>query len=164
MNPAQVIEAALGKVAAKTGQPFKIKDFDNDKDLIEFAQKELEKNGLTDTEDLVDPETGRKIAGVLTGNRFFMKLHHTAESKGQGRATGGYTAEGTPAKGGSEGAKRVEGVREAVWILLDFGEFVAHVFHTDTRSFYDLERLWSDVPRLDWVDPDAPTNSTANGQ
>ena len=118
VNPAQVIEAALGKVAAKTGQPFKIKDFDNDKDLIEFAQKELEKNGLTDTEDLVDPETGRKIAGVLTGNRFFMKLHHTAESKGQGRATGGYTAEGTPAKGGSEGAKRVG--------MLELGALLSH--------------------------------------
>jgi ribosome-associated protein len=65
---------------------------------------------------------------------------------------------------GGEGAKRVEGVREAVWILLDFGEFVAHVFHTDTRSFYDLERLWSDVPRLDWVDPEAPPSSTASGQ
>lgn len=118
VNPAQVIEAALGKVAAKTGKPFKIKDFDNDKDLIEFAQKELEKHGLTDTEDLVDPETGRKIGGVLTGNRFFMKLHHTAESKGQGRATGGYTAEGTPAKGGSEGAKRVG--------MLELGALLSH--------------------------------------
>lgn len=118
VNPAQVIEAALGKVAAKTGQPFKIKDFDNDKDLIEFAQKELEKHGLTDTEDLTDPETGRKIGGVLTGNRFFMKLHHTAESKGQGRATGGYTAEGTPAKGGSEGAKRVG--------MLELGALLSH--------------------------------------
>ena len=118
VNPAQVIEAALGKVAAKTGQPYKIPDFDNNKDLIDFAQKELEKHGLTDTENVTDPETGRNISGVLTGNRFFMKLHHTAESKGQGRSTGGYTAEGTPAKGGSEGAKRIG--------MLDLGALLSH--------------------------------------
>jgi DNA-directed RNA polymerase beta subunit len=118
VNPAQVIEAALGKVAAKTGKPFKIKDFDDQNDLIEFAQKELDKNGLSDTEDLTDPETGRKIPGVLTGTRFFMKLHHTSESKAQGRAMGAYTAEGTPAKGGSEGAKRVG--------MLDLGALLSH--------------------------------------
>jgi DNA-directed RNA polymerase beta subunit len=118
VNPAQVIEAALGKVAAKTGQPFKVRDFDSDSDLVDFAQKELAKHGLSDTEDLTDPETGRKIAGVLTGNRFFMKLHHTSESKAQGRATGGYTAEGTPAKGGTEGAKRVG--------MLELGALLSH--------------------------------------
>jgi DNA-directed RNA polymerase subunit beta len=118
VNPSQVIEAALGKVAAKTGQAYKVKDFDNDRDMVDFAQKELAKNGMNDTEDLFDPETGRKIGNVLTGNRFFMKLHHTAESKGQGRSTGGYTAEGTPAKGGSEGAKRVG--------MLDLGALLSH--------------------------------------
>lgn len=118
VNPAQVIEAALGKIAAKTGQPFKLKDFENDKDLVEFALNELGKHGLSDTEDVLDPETGRKIKGVLTGNRFFMKLHHTAEAKGQGRAMGSYTAEGTPAKGGSEGAKRVG--------MLDLGALLSH--------------------------------------
>jgi DNA-directed RNA polymerase beta' subunit len=118
VNPSQVIEAALGKVAAKTGQPFKLKDFDDENDLIEMAQRELAKHGLSDTEDLTDPETGRKIKGVLTGSRFFMKLHHTAEGKGQGRAMGSYTAEGTPAKGGSEGAKRVG--------MLDLGALLSH--------------------------------------
>lgn len=118
INPAQVIEAALGKVAAKTGAPYKLKDFDNKNDLIEFAQKELAKHGLSDTEDVIDPDTGRKIGGVLTGNRFFMKLHHTSESKAQGRAMGAYTAEGTPAKGGSEGAKRVG--------MLDLGALLSH--------------------------------------
>ena len=118
VNPAQIVEAALGKIAEKTGQPFKIKDFDNDKDLVDMATKELAKHGLTDKEDLIDPETGRKIRGVLTGNRFFMKLHHTAESKGQGRSVGGYTAEGTPAKGGSEGAKRVG--------MLELGALLSH--------------------------------------
>ena len=118
VNPAQIVEAALGKIAAKTGKPFKIKDFDNERDLIDFATQELAKHGMTDKEDITDPENGRKIRGILTGSRFFMKLHHTAESKGQGRSTGGYTAEGTPAKGGTEGAKRVG--------MLDLGALLSH--------------------------------------
>ena len=48
---------------------------------------------------------------------------------------------------GGEGPIRTEGLDEAQWVLLDFGEFVAHVFHAPTREYYDLERLWSDVPR-----------------
>ena len=48
---------------------------------------------------------------------------------------------------GGEGPIRTEGLDDAKWVLLDFGEFVAHVFHEPTREYYDLERLWSDVPR-----------------
>ena len=48
---------------------------------------------------------------------------------------------------GGSGPIRTEGLDEAQWVLLDFGEFVAHIFHEPTREYYDLERLWSDVPR-----------------
>ena len=49
---------------------------------------------------------------------------------------------------GGEGPLRIEGLEDATWILLDFGLFVVHVFHEETRSFYDIERLWSDVPKF----------------
>lgn len=45
---------------------------------------------------------------------------------------------------------RVEGLDDARWVLLDYGEFVVHVFLDETRRFYDLERLWSDAPKVDW--------------
>lgn len=47
----------------------------------------------------------------------------------------------------------VEGLADASWVLVDYGVLVVHVFLTETREFYDLERLWSDAPRIDW-EPD----------
>jgi ribosome-associated protein len=41
---------------------------------------------------------------------------------------------------------RREGEREARWVLLDYVDFVVHVFHREDREYYDLERLWSDAP------------------
>jgi ribosome-associated protein len=43
---------------------------------------------------------------------------------------------------------RVEGLDDARWVLLDYGDVVVHVFLDEVRAFYDLERLWADVPRL----------------
>lgn len=43
---------------------------------------------------------------------------------------------------------RREGVGEGRWELLDFGNFVAHIFHEDEREYYNLERLWSDCPTI----------------
>jgi len=40
----------------------------------------------------------------------------------------------------------VEGKGGGHWLLLDYGDFVVHVFDEQTRAFYDLERLWSDAP------------------
>ena len=50
----------------------------------------------------------------------------------------------------SEGRRpsNIEGYRHAEWILMDYGDFVVHVFSKDKRYFYDLERLWGKAPRL----------------
>jgi ribosome-associated protein len=43
----------------------------------------------------------------------------------------------------------VEGKREGRWILMDYGEVIVHVFYQPVREFYDLERLWSEAPRVE---------------
>jgi len=48
-----------------------------------------------------------------------------------------------------ETAARVEGYKTAEWILLDYGDFVVHVFEQKARMFYDLERLWRESKRVE---------------
>jgi ribosome-associated protein len=46
------------------------------------------------------------------------------------------------------GPHHVEGRSSGHWALLDFLDVVVHVFHPETRKFYQLERLWADAPRM----------------
>ena len=41
---------------------------------------------------------------------------------------------------------RIEGNNDYLWVLMDYGDFVVHVFHTDERDHYKLEKLWADMP------------------
>ena len=44
----------------------------------------------------------------------------------------------------------VEGYTQAEWVLIDYVDFVVHVFHDEEREFYRLETLWQDAPRVEW--------------
>ena len=56
---------------------------------------------------------------------------------------------------------RIEGLADAQWVLMDYGDFVVHVFLEDVRRYYDLERLWSDVPRIPFDEPGRVTSATS---
>ena len=49
-------------------------------------------------------------------------------------------------------AIRVEGYQSGNWILLDYGDFIFHIFDEKSREFYDLERLWRDAKRVEIPD------------
>ena len=44
---------------------------------------------------------------------------------------------------------RVEGYNSAEWVLLDYGDFIFHIFNGEARDFYDLARLWRDARKVD---------------
>jgi ribosome-associated protein len=51
-----------------------------------------------------------------------------------------------------EKPRAVEGLRDASWVLLDYGDLVVHVFLNETREYYALERLWTDAVTVPWAD------------
>jgi ribosome-associated protein len=62
---------------------------------------------------------------------------------------------------GSKPVRR-EGQREGRWVLLDFVDVVVHVQHAEERTFYALERLWKDCPRIPFVDMDRPAAANSD--
>lgn len=44
--------------------------------------------------------------------------------------------------------RKMEGFDEGKWVLIDLGDVIAHVFHRDERTYYNLERLWGDAPTV----------------
>ena len=59
---------------------------------------------------------------------------------------------------GREGGRlaRREGKLGAEWVLLDYGDFVVHIFSERARQYYDLERLWRTAERLEFPAPERP--------
>jgi ribosome-associated protein len=57
---------------------------------------------------------------------------------------------------------RVEGYNSAEWVLLDYGDFIFHVFEEKSRRFYDLERLWRDAARVP-LPPDVAQGGEGGG-
>lgn len=114
VNTATLYELALGKIAAKTGKPYKVPAFtENGVSRLDMVRKELQKAGVSDTEEVYDPVLNRKLAQpVTTGMGYTYKLHHVVESKESARGQGSYDQNMQSLKGGSEAAqaKRMGGL------------------------------------------------------
>jgi ribosome-associated protein len=81
------------------------------------------------------------LAGVSDMTDFFVIASGTSDT--HVRALGEHIVEGLKQEGTS--AHHVEGIQQGRWVLLDYVDFVVHLFHPSLRSFYQLERLWSDA-------------------
>jgi len=117
INPAQIVEAALGKVADKTGKPMVLDQF-HPSDNVEFAKRQLKKHGLHDKEVVFDPETGKKIPGVFVGKSYILKLFKTTDSNWAAHGAERYDFNQQPARGGADGAKALG--------KMEFDGLVAH--------------------------------------
>jgi ribosome-associated protein len=62
--------------------------------------------------------------------------------------------------GTGESPVSVEGYDDGRWVLVDFGDTIVHIFQHDTRLDYDLERLWSDASRIEWISSASATSDS----
>ena len=58
-----------------------------------------------------------------------------------------------------EGPRAVEGLDDATWVLMDYGDVIVHVFQNETRDYYDLDRLWADAPAVNWEPVGQPSGA-----
>ena len=117
INPAQVVEASLGKVAEHTGKPILVPQFAQH-DAVAYAKNLLKEHGLSDKETITDPVSGRKIPGVFVGKSYFLKLFKTTDSNWAAHGAERYDYNQQPARGGDDGAKGIG--------KMEFDGLVAH--------------------------------------
>jgi DNA-directed RNA polymerase beta subunit len=117
INPAQVVEAALGKVAEHTGKPIAVENF-APHDNVQFAKKLLAQHGLKDKETIYDPVADKKIPGVFVGRSYILKLFKTTDSNWSAHGAERYDVNEQPARGGDDGAKAIG--------KMEFDALVAH--------------------------------------
>ncbi len=89
----------------------------------------IDVRGKVDYTDYVIVMSGRsdrQVTAIARGVEEDLKLEHGARCPG------------------------VEGLPQANWVLLDFGDVVVHIFHHDTRGYYDLEALWLEADRVEF--------------
>ena len=84
------------------------------------------------------------LRGLTDATDYFVIASGTSDAHVRG------IAESVMEKMGRNGVRthHAEGLNSGRWVLLDYVDFVVHLFHPETRSFYQLERLWSDAPEL----------------
>ena len=89
------------------------------------------------------------LRGISTATDYFVLASGTSDV--QVKAIADHVAEELKKEGVR--VEHLEGLRGGRWVLLDYIDFVMHVFHPQARAFYQLESLWGDAPR--WEAPQA---------
>ena len=108
--PGQIMLMNLAKVAKKTGKQIRIPQNPPPEGWQSWVENQMLQNGVKESSDVFDPQTGRTIKNVGDGYVYTKAFHHLAEKKYSARGVdGSYTQDEQPAKGGVEGAKRISG-------------------------------------------------------
>jgi len=110
----------------------------NPKELMELAVKALDSKKAQDIEVL-------ELTDVSNIGDYFVIA--TATSSTAIKALADEVEKKTSEAGAAP--RHIEGYNSAIWILLDYGDIVVHIFNKESRGFYSLERLWADAKRYD---------------
>ena len=163
MNVGQVLETAASKVAEKTGKPYVVENFVPGVDYSDRVKKDLKEHGLSDTEELFDPETKRSIGQILTGKQYMFKLHHMVEKKMTARSMlTGYTSSGDAPSGSG-----IPGGGQKMDMLTTYA-MLAHGARNNLREAYtfksdgDQDAVWAAVMTGRALPPPQPTRGMKN--
>lgn len=158
INLGQVLETAAGKVAKKRGKVYKVKNFDGE-DHLSKLQGELKKEGLSDTETLKDPSTGKDIKDVFVGEQYTLKLQHQVGKKMSARSRDAYDRNLVPRGGGPHGAQSLGAL--GTYAMLAHGatenlrEF--QTYKSDRSQGGDSDELWAALQAGERLPPPRPT-------
>lgn len=107
-NPSQMMQVGLGKVAQKLGHPIVVPQFmPKGQSRLKWVKDQMKKYNIPWKQDVYDPQTGKTISNVFTGNIYFLPLKHIADTKMSRRGTDQYSAQGIPGGSGQTGSKRL---------------------------------------------------------
>jgi DNA-directed RNA polymerase subunit beta' len=158
VNVGQILETAAAKVAEKQGKPFKVQNFALD-DARGEVKKQLKAAKLSDTEDLIDPKTGKVIPKVMTGPQYTLKLHHQVENKMSARSRDTYDRNLIPRSGLPHGGQAVS--------QMDLYSLLAHgatnniremaTYKSDKGQSGDNDQLWTALAAGELLPPPKTT-------
>ncbi len=111
------------------------------------------------TAKAIEEKSGRETVIIDVGDVFAITEYFVITSGRTSRQVKAIVEEVEVAikEGGGPSPIRIEGNDEYKWVLMDYGEFLVHVFDSNERDYYQLERLWSDRP-LATFPPDEAIN------
>jgi len=134
INVGQVLETLAGKIAEKSGKAYHVDNFPQEEGKADYGrvvQSELKKHGLSDTEELFDPDTGKKMGDVLIGNQYIFKMKHKVSKKMTSRSGGTsapYNLDRSPKEGGGTSAQSLS--------ALGLYSMLAHGARHNLREMY----------------------------
>lgn len=142
INMGQVFETVASKVAEKTGKTYMVRSFSGD-NYFDKLKKELSDNGLSDTEELIDPTTDKSLGQVLTGKQYMLKLVHQVGKKASARSRGAYDASiMAPSRGTPGGGQRLGEL--GLYALLAHGS-LANLREMQTIKSSKNDEVWYSI-------------------
>jgi hypothetical protein len=155
VNPAQIIETAVAKVAKKIGEPIVVPNMSG-RNNVKWARNLLKKHGISDKEIVHDPISGKDVTGpdgkgVMVGPQYILKLFKSTETNYSARGVEDYDVNLQPAKGGDDGAKGLG--RLEIQALMAHGsrnvlKEAATLKSTRNDEFWRAYQLGQPLPKL----------------